>query len=313
MEPQEGNIMDTVKLPIKLVVIIGTNASGKSSLAVDLAELFAGEVISADSRQIYRGLDIGAGKITPSEMRNIPHHLINVAELDSTFSLADYQRLAYATIDNICDRGLRPFLVGGTGLYVRSITQGYNLIDVPPDQALRDQLEQRSSHELWAQLESADPAAAGIIDPRNKRRLIRALELCGAGRKYSEQHASSPRYSALQLGLTWPPDTLRERIHTRLLRRIKEGMIEETENLLRSGVSRERLDSLGLEYRHLVRYIDGTYKTEKEFIEKLAVHIYRFSRKQIIWFRRDTDIKWLNPQGDYRAEAVELINDHLRS
>lgn len=295
----------------KLVVIVGTNASGKSSLAVELAGLFGGEVVSADSRQVYRGLEIGAGRLTPSEMRDVPHHLIGVTELDLTFSLADYQCLAYAAIDDICNRGHLPFLVGGTGLYIRSITEGYNLINVPPDQALRDQLEQKCCSELWVQLESVDPAAAKIINPRNKRRLIRALELHGSGRKYSQQRECTPRYSTLQLGLTWPPEILRERIHTRLLRRMAEGMVEEVEKLLMSGVAREKLDSLGLEYRHLVRYIDGTYKTEGEFIEKLSTRIYQFSRKQIIWFRRDADVKWLHSGGDYHAEAVELIGDYL--
>jgi tRNA dimethylallyltransferase len=295
----------------KLVVIVGTNASGKSSLGLELARFFNGEVVSADSRQVYRGLDIGTGKLTPAEMCEVPHHLIDVADLDSVFSLADYQRLAYAAIDDILERGRVPFLVGGTGLYVRAVTRGYNLVDVPPDHDLRRQLERRASEDLWRELEALDPVAAEIIKPRNKRRLIRALELWQNGRKYSEQLANTPRYSSLQLGLTWPPDLLRERIMKRLLTRIGEGMVQEAEKLLASGVRPEKLDSLGLEYRHLLRYVEGVYRTEAELVEKLSAHIYRFSRKQVIWFRRDADIRWLDSGGDYYAEAAALVREHL--
>jgi len=297
----------------KLVVVVGTNASGKSSLAVDLAEFFKGEIVSADSRQVYRGLDIGAGKLAREEMRNVPHHLLDVAELDSIFSLAEYQGLAYSAIDDILNRQRTPFLVGGTGLYVRAVTQGYNLIDVPPNYTLRNKLEQETGNDLWMRLSSVDPDAAKLISPKNKRRVVRALELYLNGRRYSEQLQSKPRYDSLQLGLTWPPDVLRERIMARLIKRMDEGMVDEAKKLLSSGVRPEKLDALGLEYRHLLRYIEGTYKTEAELIERLSTHIYQFSRKQILWFRRDTNIKWLNSEGNYRAEAVELVSEYLNS
>lgn len=302
----------SAELP-KLITIVGTNASGKSMLGVDLAELFDGEVVSADSRQVYRELDIGTGKLAPYEMRGIPHHLIDIVGLDATFSLADYQRHAHAAIDDILLRGRTPFLVGGTGLYVRAITRGYRLIDVAPNPSLREELEAQDSTTLWSQLASVDPTAASLIDHRNKRRVIRALELYADGQYYSEQNDSISRYSALQLGLTWPADVLRERIHTRLVRRIGEGMIEETAKLLEAGVSREKLNSLGLEYRHLLRYIEGDYATEDELVCRLSAHIYRFSRKQMLWFRGDTDIHWLNSSGDYYTEAANLIHDHLKS
>ncbi|MCU1685409.1 MAG: tRNA ((37)-N6)-dimethylallyltransferase MiaA [Amycolatopsis sp.] len=296
---------------VKIVAVVGTNASGKSSLGVDLAERFNGQVISADSRQVYRRLDLGSGKLTEAEMRGIPHHLIDVVDLDVTFSLADYQRLAYQTIDDVQAEGSTPFLVGGTGLYVTAVTQGYRLLDVAPNPALRAELEGMSESDLWERLSAVDPKATELIDRRNTRRIVRALELSAGGVRYSEQYAPEPRYTVLALGLTWPPEVLRERIYARLTRRMTEGMVEEAVDLLDSGVSPATLDSLGLEYRHLLRYIQGVYKSEDELVKNLATNIYQFSRKQLIWFRRDSNIHWLDSSGDYMAEASTLISEYL--
>jgi tRNA dimethylallyltransferase len=210
----------SAELP-KLITIVGTNASGKSMLGMDLAELFDGEVVSADSRQVYRELDIGTGKLAPCEMRGVPHHLINIVGLDTTFSLADCQHHTHAAIDDILFRGRIPFLVGGTGLYIRAIPRGYRLIDVVPNPSLREELGAQDSTTLWSQLTSVDPAAASLIARRNKRRVIRALELYADGQRYSEQNDSVSRYSALQLGLTWPTGVLRERIHARLVKELE--------------------------------------------------------------------------------------------
>lgn len=295
-----------------LIAIVGTNASGKSHLAVDLATYFDGEVISADSRQVYRGLDIGSGKLTPDEMRGIPHHLVNVAHPNTVFSLAEYQRMAYSAIEDILGRRKLPFLVGGTGLYVSSVTEGYRLPNVPPNQRLREQLALQESKELWSMLAAVDADAAKAIDRNNKRRIIRALELHESGTRYTVQAARSRRYPVLKLGLTWPVDVLRERIHARLIARIKEGMINEVSQLLDAGISRDRLDSFGLEYRHVLYYLEERYGTEGELVELLERDIYRFSRKQMIWFRKDAEIHWLDPFRDYNADAVDLIASFLK-
>ena len=294
----------------KLVAVVGTNASGKSGLGVDLALALDGEVVSADSRQVYRGLDIGTGKLSAAEMRGVPHHLIDVADLAGHyFSLADYQRLAYAAIDGILERGRLPLLVGGTGLYVRAIVEGYQLVAAPPDYRRRDQLESLPATELWPLLASYDPAAAQRLDPRNTRRIIRAIEIVERGADFPHSFANEPRYQTLQLGVTWPPDVLRSRIEERLARRIDEGMIDEATRLMERGVPVEVMDSLGLEYRHLARLLTGGYRDRDELFEKLRTAIYRFSRRQMSWFRKEKSIIWLDTRADYRAEAVELVTN----
>src|ERR1019366_2832975 len=199
-----------------LFVVLGTNASGKSELGVRLAKHLGGEVVSADSRQVYRGLDLGSGKITPAQAGTVRHHLIDVADLSDYFSLAQYQRAAYSAIDSISAAGKRPLLVGGTGLYISAIVEGYELVDVPPNEPLRAELEGLPLPQLVERLEQSDPGAARHIDKNNRRRLIRAIEIAAAGRAHSAARQSSPRYNCLQLGLTWPREILEERIEKRL-------------------------------------------------------------------------------------------------
>src|ERR1019366_1167250 len=187
-----------------LVVILGTNASGKSELGIRLANHLGGEVVSADSRQVYRGLDLGSGKITPGQAGTVRHHLIDVADLSDFFSLSQYQQAAYSAIDSISGTGKRPLLVGGTGLYISAIVEGYELVDVPPNEALRAELEIMPLPQLAERLEQSDPDAASRIDKSNRRRLIRAIEIAAAGRTDSAAQKRSPRYHCLQLGLTWP-------------------------------------------------------------------------------------------------------------
>jgi tRNA dimethylallyltransferase len=291
-----------------IVAIVGTNASGKSELAVSLAESFDGEVVSADSRQVYRRLDIGTGKLDERERRGIPHHLIDVAEVTETrFSLADFQRLAYTAIDSILRRDRLPLLVGGTGLYVRAIVEGYQLVAAVPDLRRRAELEAMEIADLHRLFTQYNPSAAATIDPRNKRRVIRAIEIEEQGIKYPDNPSRSPRYRALQLGLTWPPEVLRQRITVRLQRRVEAGMIKEVEDLIAAGVPMEILDSLGLEYRHISRFLTGGYGSEEEFLEKLETAIYRFSRRQLSWFRKDESIVWLDTSQDYVSEARKLV------
>lgn len=293
----------------KLVVILGTNASGKSDLGLRLAGAFGGEVISADSRQVYRGLDLGSGKITPAQAAAVKHHLIDVAEVSEYYSLAQYQRAAYAAIDSIAGAGKLPFLVGGTGLYISAIVQGYQLVDVPPNDLLRAQLESLPLPELVARLERADPEAARRIDQSNPRRLIRALEIAAAGSASAAPRQNAPRYDCLQLGLTWPRAILVARIEARLRDRLAKGLIEEVAGLRARGVSDLRLEKLGLEYRYVTRYLRRELKTLEELRCQLGIAIRQFAKEQLTWFKRDPSIIWLDPCGDYFHEACARLRE----
>ena len=234
----------------KLIVIEGTNASGKSGLGVALAREFGGEIVSADSRQVYAGMDLGSGKITPEEMNGVPHHLLDVRKPGEFFSMADFQALAYEAIDGILARGKVPFLVGGTGLYVDSVTEGYVLSDKKPDPALRAHLETFDTPALYGMLKEKIPDTD--IDPRNRHRVMRALEKLEAGDEGPAPR--QPRYETLKFGVTWPREILKKRIDERLERRLEQGMTEEVRRMLDEGVSEEFLVKLGLEYKYLTWY-----------------------------------------------------------
>ena len=293
----------------KLAVLLGTNASGKSELGIRLASHFGGEIISADSRQVYRGLDLGSGKVTLEQARRVPHHLIDVAEVADYFSLAQYQRAAYHAIDTLTEAGKMPLLVGGTGLYVSALVDGYELVGVPPNEPLRAELENLPLEQLVERLEKADPEAASRIDKKNSRRLIRAIEIASAGRTHSAMRQRSPRYNCLQLGLSWPKEVLEKRIEKRLLNRLAGGMIEEVAGLRRQGVSDTRLDKLGLEYRYITRYLRGELSTLDELQLQLGIAIRQFAKDQLTWFRRDSRIIWLKTTEDYFQEACDRIQE----
>lgn len=291
----------------KLIVIVGANASGKSSLGVQLAGRFNGEIVSADSRQVFRGLDLGSGKITQEEMRGVPHHLLDVCEPGDFFSMHDFQRLAYRAIDDIAARGRTPFLVGGTGLYVASVTEGYVLSDVPPDLAYRAELEKLSTEELYRRVRAMDPNHP--VDPKNRNRVMRILEKAHDGDTQPVQNR--PRYRCLKLGVNWEPEVLRARIDERLDRRLRAGMIEEVQGLLDAGVSAGFLDKLGLEYRFITRYLTGEIASREEMVTLLGNAIKQFAKRQRIWFRRDREIIYLDMKGDPLAEAAERIERFL--
>lgn len=293
----------------KLVVILGTNASGKSDLGIRLARHFGGEIVSADSRQVYRGLDLGSGKITPAQAALVKHHLIDVADVSEYYSLARYQRAAYSAIDSIASAGKLPFLVGGTGLYISAIVEGYHLVDVPPNDQLRAELESLPLAQLVERLEKADPDAASRIDKSNPRRLIRAIEIAAAGHGHSAAHRSSPRYNCLQLGLTWPREILVERIEKRLRERLANGMIDEVARLRSGGVSNLRLDKLGLEYRYVARFLRGELRTLDDLSTQLGIAIRQFAKEQLTWFKRDRRIIWLDAFRDYFEEACNRIRE----
>ena len=293
----------------KMIIILGTNASGKSDLGIRLARQFDGEIVSADSRQVYRGLDLGTGKITPAQAAMVKHHLIDVAEVSESYSLARYQRAAYEAIDSIASAGRLPFLVGGTGLYLSAVVEGYQLIDVPPNDRLRAELESHAVPQLVARLREIDPDAAARIDQRNPRRIIRAIEIASAGYERSAAQKRAPRYHCLQLGLTWPREILVERIEQRLRDRLAHGMIEEVAGLRSRGVSDLRLDQLGLEYRYVARYLRGELRTLDELRTQLGIAIRQFAKDQLTWFKRDGSILWLDPFQDYFQEACRRIRE----
>ena len=287
----------------KLIVIEGTNASGKSGLGVDLARAFGGEIISADSRQVFKGYDLGSGKITPEEMQGVPHHLIDICESNEFFSVHDFQRLAYRAIDDILARGRLPFIVGGTGLYVASVTEGYVMSDRAPDLNYRAELEKLSTPELYAQLMEQAPDAQ--VDARNRNRVMRMLEKIHDGDDFIPHN--QPRYNCLKLGVSWPREILKARIDERLEKRMREGMVDEVRGLLANGASVEFMLKLGLEYRFITQYITGEIGSEAEMCHELSLAIKRFAKRQMIWFRRDKDIHWLDMAADPQAEAAALI------
>jgi len=293
----------------KLVVVAGTTASGKSDLGVELARAFNGEVVSADSRQVFRGLDLGSGKITPEETKGVPHHMIDICNPGDFFSVHDFQRLAYPIIDDIIARGKLPFLVGGTGLYVASVTEGYDMSSSQPDLAYRDELEQKTTPELYAMLMEIAPDAD--VDPRNRNRVMRKLEKIHAGDNHEPRN--KPRYECLKLGVHFERPILKERIDERLVRRMQLGMVDEVRNLLKNGASVEFMLKLGLEYRFITQYITGEIPTEEEMCAQLSLAIKRFAKRQMIWFRRDKEIRWLDMPADPYTEACELIRQFLQT
>lgn len=291
----------------KLIVIAGTNASGKSGLGVRLAAHYGGEILSADSRQVFRGLDLGSGKITPAEMKGVPHHLIDIAEPNQFFSMHDFQKLAYASIDDIHARGKLPFLVGGTGLYIASVTDGYVMSERNPDLQYRSYLETLETPQLYRMLLELRPDTE--VEAKNRNRVMRLLEKIHDGDDHIPHN--QPRYLCLKLGVTWDRETLRQRIDERLARRVQQGMIEEVQGLLKDGASVEFLMKLGLEYRMITQHLIGEIPDRQEMLDRLALSIKQFAKRQMTWFRRDPEIQWLDMTNDPYGDAVRAIDRFL--
>ena len=292
----------------KLIVVAGTNASGKSALGVALAEKYNAEIISADSRQVFRGFDLGSGKITPEEMRGVRHHLIDVCGAGDFFSMHDFQKLAYRAIEDILSRGKLPMIVGGTGLYIASVTDGYVMSDREPDLAYRDELEKLETPELYRMLLEKVPDIQ--VDAKNRNRVMRILEKLHDGDDHLPH--KDPRYDCLKLGVTWDRETLKAHIDERLEKRMQQGMVDEVKSLLNQGASVEFMNKLGLEYRYITQYLTGEIASEAEMCEQLSLAIKRFAKRQMTWFRREKDMHWLNMTADPFAQACALIDDFLR-
>lgn len=278
----------------KLIVILGPTATGKSDLAVEIARRVGGEVVSADSRQAYRGLDIGTGKITKKEMRGVPHHLLDVAEPKRQFSVAQYQRLAARAIEDILKRSKTPILCGGTGLYIDAVLSGAHFPAVPPNKTLREKLAKISAEQLFEKLQKLDPARTKTIDAKNPVRLIRAIEIATALGAVPPPAPAGMRYDTLQIGLTVPADQLHEKIITRLNKRLRRGMAAEARRLHKNGLSWKRMCALGLEYRALANLLTGAI-TRDRMNERLTTEIIRYAKRQMTWFKRDKNIQWFSP------------------
>ena len=300
---------------IKLIVVLGPTASGKSALGIALAQRFHGEIVSADSRQVYRGLDIGTAKVTAEERALVPHHLLDVADVQEIYTVSQFQQQAIAAINDIAARGLQPFLVGGSPHYIQAVVDNLDIPAVPPQPALRAELEARPLAELLAQLEKLDTQSAAIIDRSNRRRVIRALEVClTSGKPFSElRRVAAPLYRSLLLGIQWSREELYRRIDRRVDERMQLGMVQEVRTLLDNGVSHERLEALGLEYRFISRWLRGEFPSEEAMAERLKFAIHDFTRRQLTWFRKDTRIVWIDGGNGAFERAEEWVREFLRA
>ena len=292
----------------KIIIILGPTASGKTDLSIKLAKKFNGEIISADSRQVYKGMDIGTGKITKKEMEKIPHYLLDVYNPKKRFTISDYKRLADKAINDIFKKGKIPFIVGGTGFYIQSITDGFSMPQVKPDWNFRKKLEKQSAQKLFEKLKKLDPKRAENIDRYNKRRLIRAIEIVVKTKKPVPEITNTiPPFKILFLGIKKPQKELNQLIEKRLLKRLESGMLDEAKRLKRSGVSFKRMEEFGLEYRYMALYLQKKI-TYEEFINRLQKEIEHYAKRQMTWFKRNKRIKWVK---DYK-EAEKLAKIFLR-
>jgi tRNA dimethylallyltransferase len=296
----------------KIIVILGTNASGKSSIGLELAKIFHGEIISADSRQVYKGFDLCSGKVTKEEMAMIPHHMININNINEPFSMADFQKKTYTLIPEIINRGNTPFIVGGTGLYIDSIVKGYILTDNQPDYELRKNLNEKTLPELHNELSVmvSNYSIKNNSEYFNKRRIIRLIEKFNKGESLENTYTS--QYNSLLLGVTWDKEILHGRIDERLTARLESGMINEVDLYLKSGGNPEYLINLGLEYRYIYWYLTGKIKSYDIFYEELSKAIKKFSKRQLTWFKKNDKIIWLDMNGDYINQAKEIITKFLQ-
>lgn len=301
---------------LPLVVVVGPTAVGKSAAAVVLAERLGGEVVCADSRTVYRGMDIGTAKPTPAMRARVPHHLLDVADPQEVFTVWDFQRLAREAIAQIRSRGRVPVLVGGTGLYVRAVVDGLVIPQVPPDWAARRQWEEEERQQpgvVYRRLAELDPEAARRIPPQNLRRVIRALEVVvRTGRPLGEVARRGPEERAYQVGLTADRQVLYQRIRKRIREQLQAGLVEEVRALLARGVDPSVPAMQGLGYKELVPYVQGRASLE-EAVRDLERNTRRYAKRQWTWFRADPRIRWVDVDELPPEEVAERVLDVLRA
>lgn len=300
-------LLETEKTGKKpLLVVLGPTASGKTAFSLKLALEVDGEIISTDSRQIYRYMDLGTDKISPKIREKVPHHMIDIRDPDESYSLADFQREAKRVIADIHRRNKVPMLVGGTGLYISSIVNNYQMPDAPPDQQIRAELERELEKEgaeaLHKMLEELDPLAASKIHPNNHRYLIRALEINLTTQKTTDEQkqTSACPYEVFQIGINWPNEVLFDRIDRRVKEQVENGLVEETQKLY------ERYDKklpsmTGLGYKQIIQYLDGDLTLE-EATDLICKETREYARRQRTWFKRDQSIYWV--EGEQLAREI---------
>ena len=294
-----------------LLVILGPTATGKTGLAVGLARRIGGEIISADSRQVYRGMDLGTGKDLTEYSRggaNVPCHLIDILDPMEECSVFTYQKLFYRCFEEITRRGKIPLMVGGTGLYLDAVIRGYRLPEVPENRALREDLQGEEMASLRRRFLSLCPEVHNTTDLRERKRLIRAIEIADFTRHHSGDDRPRIPISPLVLGIRYEREALRRRITDRLEARLAAGMIDEVRALQEKGLGWERIDSFGLEYRYIGLYLQGLM-TREEMVRVLNTRIHQFAKRQETWFRRmeknGVRIQWI--ENTDVAEAISLI------
>ncbi len=280
-----------------LLVIVGPTATGKSELAVKWAREHNGQVISADSRQIYRGLDIGSGQITEEDKQGVPHYGLDIADPRERFTVAEYKHYADHAIRQIHNSGRLPLLAGGTGFYIQAVVDDLNLPAVPPHPELREKLEQKSPEELYAELSRRDPRRARTVQRQNKRRLIRALEIVEARGAVPPLARRESPYDLRMVGLYREAEDLRRRIRERVRKRLEAGLIREARELWKKGVNLERLREIGLTYAVLADHLAGRLAAS-ELPGAIEQAEYRYAKRQLTWFRRDPRIQWFRPEED---------------
>ncbi len=307
----------------KIIVIVGPTASGKTDLGIELAKEFNGEIISADSRQVYKQMTVATGKpvgmwqmVSPGNsayiVEGIPHHAMDLLDPAAEFTVTDFKQLALDKIKDISKRGKTPFIVGGTGLYVRSLVDNLDIPAVPPNKELRQELASKSLTELVRLLKEKDPESAKRIDLLNPRRVLRALEVVLAtGTSFSvQQTRGEPLVEALQIGLTWPPPQLRERIARRIKQQLKDGLIEEAERLVAAGYTMDLPSMSGIGYKEALAHKRGEL-TWDELEQQLVSVTWRYAKRQMTWFKTNQEIRWLEP-GSAVRDVAKLVRDFLK-
>lgn len=305
----------------KIIVILGPTASGKTDLAIKLAKEFNGEIISADSRQVYKKMTVGTAKpegkweIIGGKRRfvvnGIPHYLMDIMDPGKIFTVAEFKRQATELIYDIISRGKLPFIVGGTGLQIWSVVDNLNIPSGEPNKKLRESFESKTAEQLFAWLKKIDPDSADRIDKNNKRRLVRALEVCiGSGMSFASQRTvGEPFCEALQIGIKWPLPELRDRIAWRVEKQWESGFVQETKNLLKKKYSFDLPSMTGIGYKEIESFLRGEM-TEPETKQRIKRATSKYARRQMTWFRRDQRIKWI--EKDSLEQAKKLVREFIK-
>ncbi|MBX4211816.1 MAG: tRNA (adenosine(37)-N6)-dimethylallyltransferase MiaA, partial [Candidatus Yanofskybacteria bacterium] len=306
LEEQEALLYNEPLMLSRIIAIVGPTASGKSDLGIFLAQKLQGEIISADSRQVYKGMDIGTGKVSKLEQKLVPHHLLDVADPKRDFSASRFKTLAQKAIKEISNKNKIPILVGGTGFYIDTLMGKFSLPAVKPNKKLREHLEKFSTDHLFKVLCNLDPERAASIDRHNKHRLVRALEIVLiTGKPVPKLNPTIP-YEILWLGVD--PKNLEKRIKLRLDKRLEHGMIEEVIKLHRQGVSFKRLEKFGLEYYWMARYLQDKVTLEA-MKSGLLQDIFQYSKRQMTWFKKNHDIHWVHTKSESLRLAQKFVEE----